>query len=84
VGRNRSYLNAVMVHEWAAQSGVTLDALDVFSSGPHSGVRGCSSRPNSALVRVGIPGHSAHLRPAALVADERRNEGGPAQAIAWL
>lgn len=36
VDKNRSYLNAVMVHEWAAQSGVTIDALDVFSSGPHS------------------------------------------------
>ena len=25
-----------MVREWAAQSGVTVDALDVFSFGPHS------------------------------------------------
>ena len=35
-GEHRSYLNAEMVHEWAAHSGVAVDALDVFSSGPHS------------------------------------------------
>jgi hypothetical protein len=34
--QDRTYLNAVMVREWAAQSGVALDALDVFSSGAHS------------------------------------------------
>ena len=34
--QDRSYLNAVMVREWATQSGAKLDALDVFSSGVHS------------------------------------------------
>lgn len=34
--RQRSYLNAETVHEWAARSGAVVDALDVFSSGPHS------------------------------------------------
>jgi hypothetical protein len=32
----RSYLNAVMVREWAERSGFTVDALDVLSSGVHS------------------------------------------------
>lgn len=32
----RSYLNAVMVREWAAQSGVSVDAFDLFSAGAHT------------------------------------------------
>jgi hypothetical protein len=32
----RSYLNAVMVREWVAQSGVSVDALDLLSSGAHT------------------------------------------------
>jgi hypothetical protein len=34
--QDRSYLNAVMVREWVARSGLPVDALDVFSSGVHS------------------------------------------------
>lgn len=33
--QHRSFLNAVMVREWAIQSGLTVDAVDVFSSGVH-------------------------------------------------
>jgi hypothetical protein len=33
--QNRSFLNAVMVREWVSQSGLAIDALDVFSSGVH-------------------------------------------------
>lgn len=34
--QDRSFLNAVMVREWVAGSGLAVDALDVFSSGVHS------------------------------------------------
>ncbi len=34
--QERTYLNAVMVRDWAAQAGVTLDAIDVFSAGVHA------------------------------------------------
>jgi hypothetical protein len=34
--RERTYLSAVMVREWARNSGISLDALDVFSSGTHA------------------------------------------------
>jgi hypothetical protein len=34
--QDRSFLNAVMVREWAKRSGITVDALDVFSLGVHS------------------------------------------------
>jgi hypothetical protein len=33
---DRTFLSAVMVREWAKRSGLTLDALDVFSSGTHA------------------------------------------------
>jgi len=32
----RTWLNAVMVREWAKSSGTTLDAVDVFSAGVHA------------------------------------------------
>jgi hypothetical protein len=34
--QNRTYLSAVMVRDWARQSGVTLGAIDLFSSGAHA------------------------------------------------
>jgi hypothetical protein len=34
--QDRSFLNAVMLREWAKQEGLALDALDLFSSGVHS------------------------------------------------
>lgn len=34
--QERTFLNAVVVREWAKQSGVPLRALDVFSSGTHA------------------------------------------------
>jgi DUF218 domain len=34
--QDRSFLNAVMVREWVARSGLSVDSLDVFSSGVHS------------------------------------------------
>ena len=34
--QDRTYLNAVMVREWARQAGVSLDAIDVFSAGVHA------------------------------------------------
>lgn len=34
--QDHTYLSAVMVREWAKQSGLALDALDVFSSGTHA------------------------------------------------
>jgi len=34
--QDRTFLSAVMVREWAKQSGLTIDALDVFSSGTHA------------------------------------------------
>ncbi len=34
--QERTYLNAVMVRDWAAQAGVKLDAIDVFSAGVHA------------------------------------------------
>jgi hypothetical protein len=34
--RDRTYLSAVMVREWMAGSGGTVDAFDVFSEGAHS------------------------------------------------
>ncbi len=34
--QDRSYLSAVMVREWALQSGVALDAIDLFSAGVHA------------------------------------------------
>ncbi|MFI5317088.1 MAG: YdcF family protein [Myxococcota bacterium] len=34
--QDRSFLNAVMVREWAARSGESVSALDVVSSGAHS------------------------------------------------
>jgi len=34
--QDRTYLNAVMARDWVTQSGVRVDALDVFSSGAHS------------------------------------------------
>jgi DUF218 domain len=34
--QDRTYLSAVMVREWALQSGVALDAIDLFSAGVHA------------------------------------------------
>lgn len=34
--QDRTYLNAVMVREWAAREGLSLDAIDLFSSGAHA------------------------------------------------
>jgi len=34
--QDRTFLSAVMVREWAKRSGLTLHALDVFSSGTHA------------------------------------------------
>ena len=34
--QDRTFLSAVMVREWAKESGLTFDALDVFSSGTHA------------------------------------------------
>jgi hypothetical protein len=34
--QDRTFLSAVMVREWAKRSGLTFDALDVFSSGTHA------------------------------------------------
>lgn len=34
--QDRSYLSAVMVRDWAQQSGVSLDAIDLFSAGVHA------------------------------------------------
>lgn len=34
--QDRTYLSAVMVRDWLQQSGLKVDALDVFSSGVHS------------------------------------------------
>lgn len=34
--QDRTFLSAVMVREWAKRSGLTVDALDVFSSGTHA------------------------------------------------
>ncbi len=34
--QDRSYLSAVMVRDWAQQSGVTLAAIDLFSAGVHA------------------------------------------------
>ena len=34
--QDHTFLSAVMVREWAKQSGLTFDALDVFSSGTHA------------------------------------------------
>lgn len=34
--RNHTYLNAMCLREWAAKSGLALDAIDVFSAGIHA------------------------------------------------
>jgi hypothetical protein len=34
--QERTFLSAVVVRDWAKRSGVTLDAIDVFSAGPHA------------------------------------------------
>lgn len=34
--QDRSYLSAVMVRDWAQQSGVALEAIDVFTAGVHA------------------------------------------------
>ena len=34
--QDRTFLSAVMVREWAKESGVALDAIDVFSAGTHA------------------------------------------------
>jgi hypothetical protein len=34
--RNRTYLSARVVRDWAQQSGVSLDAIDVYSAGAHA------------------------------------------------
>jgi hypothetical protein len=34
--QDRSFLNAVMLRDWIARSGLRIDAVDVFSSGVHS------------------------------------------------
>lgn len=34
--QDRSFITAVMVRDWVAQSGLAVDALDVFSSGVHA------------------------------------------------
>lgn len=53
--RRRSYMNAVVVHEWAARSGVAIDALDVFSLGPHSRRSWLlNSRAFGPQVRIGV------------------------------
>ncbi len=35
-GQDRTYLSAVMVREWARESGVALEAIDLFSAGVHA------------------------------------------------
>ena len=34
--KERTWMNALMVHDWAARSGVALDAVDVYSAGVHA------------------------------------------------
>jgi hypothetical protein len=36
VGRERTYRSAILVREWAKRSGLAVDALDIFSWGPHA------------------------------------------------
>lgn len=34
--QDRTFLSAVVVREWARRAGVTLDAIDLYSAGPHA------------------------------------------------
>ena len=53
--QERTFLSAVMVREWAARQGLALEAIDVFSSGPHARrTRLLYRMAFGAGVRVGI------------------------------
>ena len=59
--QDRTFLSAVMVREWAAKSGLVVDALDVFSLGIHSRrSRTLYQLAFGAPVRIGIL--AAHTR----------------------
>jgi hypothetical protein len=84
--QDRSFLSAVMVREWLAHAGETIDALDVFSSGVHSRrsreLYRMAFGPN---VRVGIyaaapsrPWPEAWWRTSVGVKEV------PPEALAWL
>jgi len=84
--QERTFLNAVMVREWAERTGAKLDSVDVFSSGVHSRrtwlVYGLAFGPGT---RIGI--YAATPSAYDPVAWWRTSVGAEevlGQAIAWL
>jgi len=84
--QERTFLNAVMVREWAERTGAKLDSVDVFSSGVHSRrtwlVYGLALGPRT---RVGILAATpSGYDPAAWWRTSSGAEEVLGQGIAWL
>ncbi|HXZ86054.1 MAG TPA: YdcF family protein [Myxococcota bacterium] len=84
--QERTFLNAVMVREWAERAGAKLDSVDVFSSGVHSRrtwlVYGLAFGPST---RVGIfAATPSGYDPVAWWRTSAGSEEVLGQAIAWL
>jgi hypothetical protein len=84
--QDRSFLNAVLVRDWVASSGVAVDSVDVFSSGAHSRrsrlLYGLAFGPQ---VRVGIlAAVPSSYEPAAWWRSSAGTEEILKEGIAWL
>lgn len=84
--QDRSFLNAVVVREWAAQQGLGVESLDVVSSGAHSRRSRLLHRlAFGAAVRVGIVAAApSSYDPAAWWRTSAGAREVLGESIAWL